>query len=108
MQPEAQIIDLLEWARDHGIKPRTEKPKDLFLEPFSKRLMFRKDLKPHQRRYALYIPGRRTLRDLGMRTESVKMHSCVLLRGGPLTGAGVGEHEAALSLVNQMRLALAH
>lgn len=106
LTPESKVIDLLAWAKDHGLQPSNPRKDDLFLEPFSKRIVKFRDLKPHQHRTAYWIPNRRGLAQLGLSTTMTKVKDMVVMQGRNLIGAGVGESEAALSLVNQMRKTL--
>lgn len=101
--PEAQVIDLLAWAKAHGIEPKEPSPNDIYLEFFSQRLIRHRDLQPHQKRTAYWIPNRAGLRRLGLDTRMAKIQGLTVVKAAHLTGAGEGEVEASLSLINQIR-----
>jgi len=108
LTPETLIMDLLAWAKTHGFEPKTPRQDDHYLEPFTGRIFHWRDLKPHQRPRAYWIPTQRGLKDLGLRTRKTTHQDFTILEGKFLVGAGEGEREAALSILNQMRTVLAH
>lgn len=103
MSIQSHIIDLLQWARDHGLEPRRPRSSDLYLEVTTKRMIAYRDLMPHQRRHAFWIPTPKGLKELGLRTKERNVGGLTILTGGNLVGAGPGPREASLSIVNQMR-----
>ncbi len=103
LTPETKIIELLEWAARHGFNPVRPRRNDLFLEMASRRLVRYRDLQPHQLRGAYWIPNQKGLQRLGLKITTAKVAGLTVLRSSNFIGAGPGEHEAALSMVNHMR-----
>lgn len=106
MTAEVKIIELLTWAKKRKLAPEGIRPDDVYLCPVTQKLFVGRALRAHQRRTALWIPNQRGLAQIGIRTKLKKVGHMVTMKAGPFEGAGVGEPEAALSMVNQiMKLA---
>jgi hypothetical protein len=103
LTPENKIIDLLEWATRHGFIPDRPARNDLYLEVASRRIVRHRDLQPHQRRSSYWIPNIRGLKRLGLPVRKSRISDMIVVEALNFTGAGLGEHEAALSMVNHMR-----
>lgn len=105
LAPENKIVDLLEWAARHGFKPRRPGRNDLFLLPDGAVFTVKRhrELEPHQHRAAYWLPDMRGLASLGLPVRKLNVKGLTVLKVLNFMGAGEGEHEAALSVVNQMR-----
>jgi hypothetical protein len=103
MTAQHKVIELLEWAKSHGLEPSRPSGSDLMLCPIRHQLIRARNLSMHIRQHAYWIPTRKGLKELGLPTKKEKIAGLVVLRSRHLTGAGPGEHEAALSLLNNLR-----
>jgi len=103
MSPEYLILELLYWMRKHGFTPRKYRRDDRFLNPFTKKIATRDQLSEHQLRYALWIPNAHGLKDQLPALEVERVGAMTMARSGERLGAGPGEGEALLSLLNDMR-----
>ena len=101
MNPKAQIqiIDLLTWVKERGLSEETER----WLCPFTRRIRQRAQMKSHQVRTALPIPTLSSLRSRGMCVSLEDVGELKLARSHRFLGAGVGESEALLSMLHQLR-----
>lgn len=107
MSPEFLILELLYWMRKHNLVPKKFHRDDRFLNPFTKKISCHDQMTDHQRAYSLWIPTRRGLRDLVPSLEMESVGAMVIAKDGLMIGAGPGESEALLSLMNDRRKALA-
>jgi hypothetical protein len=100
---EQHLIDLLRWIHEANLAPSRPGRRDQFLNPFTKRITRFSRLARHQRRYVLWIPNARGLRPRfpDLKLEAVEGLTIVTAEGG--LGAGTGEPEALLSLLNHLR-----
>jgi len=96
---QTQIIDLLTWVKERGLSEETER----WLCPFTKRIRQRTQMLPHQARTALSIPTLSSLRSKGMNVEIEDLGEIQVVRSHRFLGAGVGEAEALLSMLYQLR-----
>lgn len=103
MNIEQKFLDLLYWIRDLGLTPEHPRRTDRFLNPYTKRITTYDPKKRHQLRHLLWLPN-----EAGVRAHlpSVKVEPAAGLttaRVGRWVGAGAGESEALLSLLNLLR-----
>jgi len=104
MSVEQKFIELLSYMKDRGLVPERYSPMDRFLNPFTRRIARGHQVKPHQREHVLWIP---TAKGIRVHFPDLKLENCrgtiiATTKSGDL-GAGVGEAEAILSLVNDRR-----
>lgn len=107
MGTEARIIELLYWIRDRGLIPRRPVRGDRFLCPITRRISTFQQLQPHQTRTALWIPTVQGLKDKGIHMETEDLGQLTVVKTHRYLGAGPGEAEAVLSLLNRVRIAQA-
>jgi hypothetical protein len=104
MSVEQKFIELLSYMRDRGIVPDRFNAMDRFLNPFTRRIARGYQLKPHQRAHVLWIP---TEKGIKPHFPDIKLESCrgtiIATTKSGFLGAGVGESEAILSLVQDHR-----
>jgi len=98
-QAQTQIIDLLQWVKERNLSEETER----WLCPFTRRIRAQGQMLPHQARTALHIPTVSSLRSRGMSVTLEDLGELKLARSHRFTGAGVGEAEALLSMLHQLR-----
>jgi len=99
---EGQFLDLLYWIQDHGLFPRGRDRRETYLCPLTKKLFTgRRVLKHHSP--LLWIPSIKGAMSLGLRCQEEKVGGFVVVTGRAFEGAGRTEHEAMLSMFNQMR-----
>lgn len=105
MSVESRIIDLLYWMMATGFRPVKFCRKDRFLNPITKRIRLLNQLNESQVNYNLWIPTVDGLKHVlpGLTIEEVDGLKLVTYNGR--IGAGTGESEAILSLLNDMRAA---
>lgn len=103
MSPQNNIIELLYWIRARGFQPRTPRAKDRFLCPMTNRISQYRDLQEHQRRFALWIPSVKGLKKLGLAPKMTPIGTIMTAKVNRFEGAGPGEEEALLSLMQNMR-----
>jgi len=101
------FIDLLSWVKERNLAPEVPANSDLFVCPFTRKMSRYRNLKPHQRRTALWIPTAKGLNRQGFRVRMKNLGHLVMAESHKFQGAGPGEHEAMLSLLNRVRLAKA-
>jgi len=104
MSVEQKIVDLLYYIREAFPAPRTHRH-DRYLNPFTRRIQVRSRMQKHQLAHALWIP---TVRGLKRALPGLRMEMCrgtVIVSVPGYLGAGCGESEALLSLVNDIRRA---
>jgi hypothetical protein len=104
---EDKFIDLLTWIKERNLEPRVPSRNDRYLCLFTKKMIPFDRLKPHQRRTSLWIPTARGLNQRGFRVETRNLGHLVVAKSHRFMGAGAGESEAVLSLLNRIRLARA-
>lgn len=106
--PRPQTIELLEWATEQGYTPRSFKGKDRFLVPLTNEVKKLKDLMPHQRATALWLPKASRLGKRGLRAARVDIGELVEVEltenEEKYTGAGGTETEATLSALQAIRM----
>lgn len=100
-----KVIDLLRWMKEKGLAPIKPARHDRFLNPFTRRISHRKNLAAHQLEVSLWIPDLRGMRQLIPAIEMEKVRGTILASAHGFCGAGPGESEALLSLVNDFRRA---
>jgi hypothetical protein len=105
VNPEYRIIELLHWAKNQGIFPRRVRKADTYLCPISRRLVQGQALRQPQD--ALWVPNEKGLKELGLKVQKGKIGPLTTMSSGDFMGAGPGEGEAALSLIQEMRSRLA-
>ena len=100
--PEGQILELLYWLRDHGLFPDGRDRRETYLCPLTRRLLTGgRALRHHS--LLLWIPSIRGARSLGLFCLKERVGEVVIVHGRTFEGAGGTEHEAMLSMFNQMR-----
>lgn len=102
---QTHFIELLRWTRKHGFQPSKPSAKEIFLDPFTRRMCRHSDLKPHQAVHALWIPSKKGLEELGLTVETKKIGGMTIAKLAGFHGSGPTEKEALLSTLNQARLA---
>lgn len=111
MDKREQVIQLLVWIQGQRLWPKKIKGDELFVVPVSNKLMRWRDLKPHQREIALWVPSPRSLKkvlaergfgELTMRQKD-GVHFVSFEAKETVSGVGVGVPEALLSSLNALR-----
>lgn len=105
MNAEYRVLDLLYWMRGEGLNPVNYDGSDRFLNPFTKRIATKMQLKAHQLRYSLWIPTVEGLKHLYPDIQVEEVGNMRLITANGRLGAGPGESEAVLSLLHNMRQA---
>lgn len=105
MNPEYRVLDLLYWMRGEGLGPTNFDKTDRFLNPFTKRIATKVQLKAHQVRYSLWIPTVDGLKHAFPDIKVEEVGGMRLITANGRLGAGPGESEAMLSLMHDMRQA---
>jgi len=101
MSIEAQIIDLLYWTRNL-LRPEG-KPYDRYLNPFTNKLARKDQMRQHQVDRSLWIP---TLEGVAPKMPGIQrgeVEGFTVFTYEDHFGAGVGESEALLSLLQDVR-----
>lgn len=107
MSIEQKTIDLLTWIKERGFGPKYPKPTDRCLCPITNRLSTYGQLRPHQRRIALWIPTVEGLTQAGIAVTKTSFGKLLMVQTDRFSGFGPGESEAVLSLLNRVRTAQA-
>jgi len=107
MNTEQKIMDLLAWVKARGFPPEEIQKNDLYLCPITKRMLRGRCLNKWQREHAFWIPNRAGIERHGFKVDMSYIGGCIvemkLKTVQPFQGAGVGESEAAMSLLNNIR-----
>lgn len=107
MTAEAKIIELLGWMQRHGMSPKAIEEGDRYLCPVTNKIVRGRSLNAYQRRKAFWIPTQKGLERVGLKVEKGRAGPLTTISLGPFFGAGCGEEEAALSMIQQIRVKLA-
>lgn len=111
MDEREQVVQLLLWIKSKGLWPERIKGDELFVVLVVNKLMRWRDLKPHQKQNALWVPSPRSLKkvlaergfgELKMR-QMDGVHFVSFEAKETVRGAGVGIPEALLSSLNALR-----
>jgi len=109
---QARVLDLLEWVKSSGLWPERFSASDRFVVPVANHITNYANLLPHQRRIALWLPSSKSLakilEDRGMNNLEVSkleglFFAHVETGKGDMSGVGLGQTEALLSLLNHLR-----
>lgn len=103
--PEQGILELLYWMRSEGLLPEKYAGSDRFLDPFTRRLTTKIQLKAHQIKYFLWIPTVEGLKHFFPDIKMERVGDLDLITAAGYLGAGPGENEAMLSLINNIKQA---
>jgi len=96
MSEQKKIIDLLKWVNKRFSK-RQPMVNDRWLNPITLQIEANRNYNN------LWIPNVEGLRALGVELAEVDLQGLKLLEVNGLFGAGVGDEEATLSVLNQVR-----
>lgn len=105
MNIENRILELLYWVQGEGLTPINFNGNDRFLNPITKRIATKTCLKSHQLSNNLWIPTVKGLKRFYPDIQLEKVGGMCLVTANGKLGAGLGESEAMLSLLNDIRQA---
>lgn len=98
-----KVIDLLQWVKDVGFEPTHHNILDRHVNPFTNRLGYYGSLPQSRYKYMLWVPSSRGLRGVLPNLKLETINGMVVATAGPYMGAGVGESEALISLMQDLR-----
>lgn len=104
MNYERGILDLLYWMRACGVTPKYYRRSDRFLNPFTRKIVPRRQLNQKQLSYVLWIPTQRGLRDQFPNLKTEEIAGVVVATNDDAIGVGPGEAEALLSMLNTVKI----
>jgi hypothetical protein len=107
MNIEREFLNLLYWIREIGLTPKKVSRHDRFLNPFTNKVAPNHRLSENQRRHSLWVPTLDGIRRILPRLKhEICGHMHIITDERGYVGAGPGETEALLSLLNNVRTAL--
>lgn len=102
MSAQDKVIDLLHWMKEKGLVPTDSCRGERFINVFTQRIE-RHRKRPTRTSHLLWIPSEKGIRNHLPDLEIADCDGLTIARSGNHIGAGPGESEAILSLVNRMR-----
>lgn len=100
---QEKVIELLYWMRDAGMTPVSPHQNHRHLNPLTRKIHRYSRLSENQKRYALWLPTADGLKHVMPDLTIDIIGTMHIAQSDTYVGAGIGESEAILSLVHDMR-----